>query len=276
MKRRVYEVLNAQRPSDRVSRVVTMALLLLIAANVAASVLETDADIAARASSFFVWFERISVCVFALEYLLRIWSCTTDFRFARPIAGRLRYMVSPLAIIDLASIAPSLVNIVVPGALDLRFLRVLRLLRLFRLLRFGRPAEAFGTLTRVIAAKGAELGVTLVVVLIAMLLSAGLMYVVESGHPGTHFTSMPHAMWWAIVTITTVGYGDLTPVTPIGQAIGGLVAFVGICALALPVGILSSGYIDEINRRKKARAPHGSCPTCGQALEHPAPHQGLD
>ena len=276
MKRRVFEVLNAQRPTDCVSRVITSALLLLIAANVTASVLETDADIAAQAPAFFVWFERISVCVFALEYLLRVWSCTADYRFARPVVGRLRYVVSPLAIIDLASIAPSIINIVLPGALDLRFLRVLRLLRLFRLFRFGRPAEAFGTLSRVIAAKGAELGVTLVVVLIAMLISAGLMYVVESGHPGSHFTSMPRAMWWAIVTITTVGYGDLTPVTPIGQALGGLVAFIGICALALPVGILSSGYIDELNNRKKARAAHGTCPTCGQALEHPTSHQGRD
>ncbi len=258
-------MLNFSRSDDRGGRVVSIALMVLIAANVVASVLETDADLAQGAPGFFKWFELVSVSVFTLEYLLRLWSCTTDARFRGAIRGRIRFVLSPLALIDLASILPFFVGLLLPGVIDLRFLRVLRLLRLFRLLQVGRPAEALALLVRVIQAKRVELGVTLVVVLVAMVLAAGAVFMAESSQPGTQFTSIPRSMWWSIVTITTVGYGDMAPTTPIGQIIGGLVAFVGICSLALPVGIISSGYMEELALRGKGRsvAAPETCPHCG-------------
>ena len=267
MRRRVYEALTNPQANDRVGRGVSLALLALIAANVVASVLETDVELAQNAPGFFLWFERISVVVFSVEYLLRIWTCTTDPQFQGALRGRIRFALSPMALIDLAAIAPSLVGLLLPGVVDLRFLRVLRLLRLFRLLRVGRPAEAFALLVRVVQAKRVELAVSMVVVLVAMLLAAGAMYMVEGSQPGTQFTSIPRSMWWSIVTITTVGYGDMTPTTPLGQAIGGLVAFVGICALALPVGIVSSGYMHELSVKAKnttvTEALPTTCPHCG-------------
>jgi voltage-gated potassium channel len=264
VKRRVYEILTTPDRDDHIGRAINGALLVLIAVNVAASVLQTDAAIARTYAEPLAWFERISVAVFTVEYIARLWSCSSDLRYVT-VAGRLRYVLGPMMLIDLAAIAPFYVELLWPGVLDLRFLRVLRLLRVFRLFRVGRVGNAFALLTRVIRQKRYELGVTLALVLVAMLLAAGGIYAAEHDEPNTAFTSIPRAMWWSIVTITTVGYGDMYPTTPIGQLIGGVVAFIGICALALPVGLLSSGFVDELNKHE-AEEDRKDCPHCGRSL----------
>ena len=263
MRRRIFEILTGPRNNDLVGRVISGLLLLLIAANVTASVLETDQDIARRAPGFFRWFEIVSVVIFTIEYVLRLWSCTADKTYADPIRGRLKLAGRPMSIIDLLAIAPFYFELLLPGTLDFRFLRALRLMRLFRLLRIGSLADAFATLARVVQGRRPALVVTLAVVIVAMVLSAGAMYLVEHEYSGSPFTSIPRAMWWAIVTITTVGYGDIVPISAAGKAIAGFVAFLGICALALPVGIISSGYLDELSRRQ-AKEP---CPHCGKPRE---------
>jgi voltage-gated potassium channel len=269
MRRRIYEALTNPRPNDVAGRIVSFVLLLLIAANVLANVLETDVELARRAQSFFFWFEVVSVAVFTVEFILRLWTCTADQRFSGVLKGRLRLVVRPMSLVDLAAIAPFYFELFLPTTLDLRFLRALRLMRLLRLLRFGRLANAFAMLTRVILAKRAELGATLAVVGLAVLLAAGAIYTAEHGEPNTSFTSIPRAMWWSVVTITTVGYGDMTPTTPIGQVIGGLVAFSGICALALPVGILSTGFFYELNRTRSVPPTMKTrkCPRCGSVID---------
>lgn len=271
VKRRIHEILTTPRPGDRVGRVISFLLLMLIATNVLACVLETDQDIRALAPEFFVAFEWVSVAVFTVEYALRLWSSTADPEFQRRW-GRLKWATTPMALVDLLAIAPSLIQYFLPGALDLRFLRVLRLLRLFRLLRYGRLAYAFSTLVRVIHTRRVELGVTLAFVVVATIIAAGAIYLAEHGQPDTGFSSIPRAMWWAVVTITTVGYGDMVPQTALGHVIGGLVAFVGICALALPVGILSSGFIEELTRQQaEAKPKTATCPHCGELLDAEAP-----
>jgi voltage-gated potassium channel len=275
MRRRVFEILTNPRPNDRVAKIINVALLLLIAGNVVASVLETDAELARRAPEVFRWFETISVAVFTIEYIWRLWSCTASPQFQGPVRGRFLQAMRPMALVDLAAIAPFYLELFVPGVLDLRFLRVLRLMRLFRLFRLGSVSEGFARLIRIIQAKRVELGVSISVVGVAMLLAAGAMYLLEHDEPGSPFTSIPRAMWWSIVTITTVGYGDMTPITPIGKALGGLVAVIGICSLALPVAIISAGYIDELAKSREEAAvakptpppPSAStCPHCGRSL----------
>jgi voltage-gated potassium channel len=271
MRRRIYEILTTPASDDGVGRFVSIALLLLIAANVAASILETDARIAQHAPTFFEWFERISVGVFTIEYVLRIWSCTSDPRFRGAISGRIRMAATPMAVIDVIAIAPFYFELLFPGTLDLRFLRVLRLLRIFRLLRHSRIANAFATMIRVLQHKRGELAVSLAIVVVAMLVSAGAIYVAERNEPGTQFTSIPRAMWWAVETITTIGYGDMIPATAIGRMIGGFVAFVGICAVALPVGLVSAGFIEELNRRRtqvtEPSVTVRTCRHCGGVLD---------
>lgn len=268
MRRRIYEILSNPRPDDHLGRFINVALLLLIAANVVASILETDVELANEAPVFFEWFEWISIIVFSIEYLLRLWSCTADPRFVHAIRDRARMAITPMALVDLMAIAPFYVELLLPGTLDLRFLRVLRLLRLFRLLRHSHIAEAFATMIRVLQGKRIELAVSLAIVIVAMLLAAGAIYLVERNEPGTLFTSIPRSMWWAIETITTIGYGDMVPMTPIGRVIGSFVAFIGICTVALPVGIVSSGFIEELNRKRRlVGSADRVCPHCGEVLD---------
>ena len=271
MRYRIHEILTNPRPHDRVGRAINSGLLLLIAANVSASVLQTDPWFARTYADFLVWFERVSIAIFTVEYLARLWSAGSHPRHAGLVGG-LRFALGPMMVIDLLALAPFYVELLWPGMLDLRFLRVLRLLRIFRLFRVGRVASAFTLLTRVIRHKRYELAVTMALVLVAMLLAAGAIYAVEHDEPDSAFTSIPRAMWWSIVTITTVGYGDMYPTTALGQLIGGVVAFIGICALALPVGLLSSGFVDELNKRTASddeAAPgerRAACPHCGRAV----------
>lgn len=277
--RRIHEILVSPRAGDALARAVSIGLLLLIGANVLASVLETEPAVRSAAAGFFRWFEWASVAVFTAEYVLRLWSCVVDPRFAGAVRGRLRMVLTPMALIDLAAIAPFYVELFVPGVIDLRFLRVMRVLRMFRLMRIGHVAEAFATTMQVLQRKRTQLLVSLVVVLVAIFLSAGALYVAEHGHEGTRFTSIPQAMWWSVVTITTIGYGDMVPETPAGKVLGGLVAFIGICAVALPVGIISSGFIEEIGRKRtgvgEAEGAVGvdvgavarACPHCGGELD---------
>jgi voltage-gated potassium channel len=267
MRRWIFEALSSPSPRNSAARVVSICLLVLIATNVAASIIETDAEVAAAAPDFFRWFENVSVAVFTLEYLLRLWSATADERFAGPVRGRFRLAMTPMMLIDFAAVAPSYAAVLVPGIVDLRFLRVLRLLRMFRLLRAPRVAGAFSTMTRVLRTKRVELGVTLAILMAAVLLSAGAIYAAEHTQEGTQFTSIPRSMWWAIVTITTVGYGDIVPVTAVGRAIAGVVAFVGICAIALPVGILSSAFIQEVTNKNQNPLAGDTCATCGRPFD---------
>jgi voltage-gated potassium channel len=270
--RRIYEILgNNLRTGDVLGRAISISLLALIAANVFISVLESEPAVHVHAPRFFLWFERISVAIFTAEYLLRLWSCVVDPRYASPVRGRLRMLLSPMALVDLIAILPFYLDLFVPNVIDLRFLRALRLLRMFRLLRIDPLAEALTTVVRVLRRKRLQLFVSFAIVLVAIFFAAGAIYVVEHGQPETRFTSIPHAMWWSVVTVTTIGYGDMVPATAIGKIIGGLVSFIGICAVALPVGIVSSGFIEEVGRRSRAaaivraREPR-ACPHCGGDL----------
>lgn len=265
---RVYDILMSARPQGRLGRAINLGLLAVIALSVTASVLETDTALAARAPRLLAWVEWVSIAVFTVEYALRLWCCVLDPHFARPVLGRLRFALTPMALVDLVAIAPFYLELYWPGTIDLRFLRTLRLLRLLRLLRSERASHAFTTLTRVLQGKRPDLIISLVVVVVAMFVSAGAIYVAEHGQPGTTFTSIPQAMWWSVETITTIGYGDMVPTSATGKVIGALVGLLGICAVALPVGIVTGGFFEEIGRSKSEAQPsQASCPHCGKSLD---------
>ncbi len=235
-------------------------ILLLIFLNVAMVVLESVPALGAAYACAFRWFEYFSVAVFSVEYLARVWSCTADARYAHPIRGRLRYMFSPMALVDLAAILPAYLCWV---HADLRVIRALRLLRLVRLGKIGRYSEATAVLLRVLRAKREELIVTLALVGILGVVFASLAYYAENQAQPEAFPDIPHAMWWAFVTITTVGYGDIAPVTPLGKVIGAATALLGILMVALPTGVLGAAFVTELNRRNARPA---KCPHCGRDL----------
>ena len=180
-------------------------------------------------------------------YALRIWSCTEDPQSTHrgPVADRLRYALSPMAIIDFLAIAPFYVSMLF--AIDLRFLRVFRLLRLLKLTRYSPAIEMLG---RVLYNERRALFSALLIMLVLLVFASSLMHLIEHEAQPDAFGSIPAAMWWAVVTLTTVGYGDAAPVTPLGQLLGGFVTILGVGTFALPAGILASGFAQEVKRRE--------------------------
>ncbi len=211
-----------------------------------AVLLESMAELAARYAEAFWWFEVFSVAVFTVEYGLRLWTCNEDprRRYARPLVGRLRYMVTPMAIFDLLAILPFYLAAVL--AVDLRFLRVFRLLRILKLTRYSPAGE---TVAAVFYNERKALISVLILMLTLLTFASSLMFLVENESQPEAFASIPAAMWWGMVTLTTVGYGDVTPVTPLGKLLGGVIAIVGVGMFALPAGILASGFAQEIRKR---------------------------
>lgn len=247
-RKRLFELLEVARPGDRASRIVDIVLVVLIIGSVAAIVLESVDDFATRYSPVFDWLQVLSVAIFAVEYLLRIWSAPEhdDERFRSPLLGRLRYGCTPMALVDLVAILPFFLGVFF--ALDLRFLRILRLLRLLKLARYSPAISILVAITR---AEKASIGAALSFLGLVLLFSATGIYYFEHAAQPAAFASIPAAMWWAVATVTTVGYGDVVPITSAGKVFGALVSIVGVSMIAVPAGLMASRLTDELRQRRQ-------------------------
>lgn len=248
IRKRVAELLEQGHYNDRPSRVLNLLLILLISLNVFAIILGSESGFYERHQRALWVFEVFSVLVFTVEYLARVWSAV-DLEEAtdkRPILGRLRYMLSPMALIDLIAIVPFYLSLYV--SFDLRFLRVVRMLRLLKLTRYS---PALGALLDVIQRETEALLAAFVVLLLMLVFSASGIYLLEGGIQPDTFGSIPSSMWWSIVTLTTVGYGDVVPVTVGGKVFAGLIGLIGIGMIAVPAAILASGFAESIHDRRR-------------------------
>ena len=260
LKKRAYEILEVAAPADTTSRLFDIFILSLIVLNVVAIVLETVEFVYEMSPFFFRSFEVASVLIFSVEYLLRIWSCTASSNYASPVYGRIRFALTPLALIDLLAILPFYLSFL---DLDLLFIRALRLFRLFRIAKLSRYSLALQTFGRILSAKKEELLTTLFFLFLLLLFASSLMYFAENEAQPEHFSSIPATMWWAIVTLTTVGYGDTYPVTGPGKFLAAVIAILGIGMFALPTGILGAAFVEEIQNRKISSK---LCPHCGKEI----------
>ena len=262
MKKRVHQILEEAVPGDRASRAFDIFLISLITLNAVALILGTVEEIHELSPQAFFTIEVVSVAIFTVEYVLRVWSCTVDPRYAHPVTGRLRFMVSPIVLVDLLAILPFYVALF-PNLhkLDLRLLRAVRLLA--RLARLGRYFSGLRTLSRVVHAKRSELLTVLLVLTILLFIASSLMYFAENGAQPDKFANIPQAIWWSVITLTTVGYGDVVPVTVMGRLLAGVIAIVGIGLFALPAGILGSGFVEEIRRSTDTVRV---CPHCNREI----------
>ncbi len=260
LKQRIYHIIEVAHPGEEASRRFDLFMLTLISANVLVVILETVKFVETNYFVYLHWFDVASVVVFTAEYGLRLWTCTVDERYRRPILGRMRYAGTPYAIIDLLAILPFYIPMIIP--LDLRFIRILRLFRIVRVLKFGRYSESIHTFERVFVRKKEELFMSLFLVLVILVLCSSIMYIVEHEVQPDKFGSIPDAMWWGIITLATVGYGDVYPVTLVGKIMGGIVALMGIAVYALPTGILAAGFHEELQSRRKQDLTI-VCPHCG-------------
>ena len=247
-RQRFYRILEAGNPDEPIGMLFDRLMVILIVANVAAVTLETVESLHAEYLSAFHLFERISVVIFTLEYLARLWVAPEHLPYMRLPAwrARLRHSLEPYSIIDFLSFAPFWLALIFPG-LDLRVLRILRLLRLLKLARYS---PALASLGRVIMQERRALGAAVFIMAVLLILGSTAMYHLERHAQPDKFASIPDAMWWSIAALTTVGFGDVVPITAAGKAVGGVIMVLGLGMFALPVGIIASGFASEIHRRE--------------------------
>ena len=247
IRKRAFEVLDIGARGDRLSRFVDIFLICLISLNVLSVILETLPFLQNRYLFLFSGFETFSVIIFSFEYVTRVWCSIenpeTDHN--HPFWGRLRYMLTPMALIDLIVILPFYLTLFF--TVDLRFMRVLRLLRVFRLTRYS---SSMSLLLTVLKDEAKSIGAALFVLCMLIIMASSLTYLAEHKAQPEAFKSIPHAMWWAIITMTSVGYGDVTPVTVLGKMLASVISIISVGLVALPAGILASGYSEAIRQRR--------------------------
>ena len=286
LRRRTFNLLNPQTGQrslrsglsrDNGSLLVEIALVAVVAINSTSLILWTVPHFRADFDFWFHAIEYFTVAVFLVEYALRFWSAPEAEPHGSAWSQRWRYVVSPVALIDAAALAPSVMAVglllATGGGFSLSFLLAVRLLtRTVKLARYFPGGRRLGVVLR---QRGSQLLATVAGLLVLLVIAASLMYFAEKEAQSEVFSSIPAAMWWAIVTLTTVGYGDLVPVTLAGRLLAAVIALLGIGLFALPAGIISAGMLETEmeDAERGSRRPHPAdgevCPHCGQPMPSP-------
>ena len=245
--KRLLEILEKSDGQDKASFYCDMLLSILIVLNLVAISLESVENIGLRYSSFFFVFEMVSVSIFGTEYVLRIWAsaASSSTKWEKPFSKRLAYIFSFTGLVDLLAILPSLLSIFV-GSVDLRWLRVLRMVRLLKISHYSSALE---DLVSAIKHERASFTAAIYLLVLALFFSSSALYIVESDVQPNEFGSIPETMWWSIITLTTVGYGDASPVTALGKVIAAITALMGVMTVALLTGIVANAFANQVQRR---------------------------
>lgn len=263
LKQRVWRTLSFDEAQDAGGRVFKVSLMCLILLNVLAVILGTVPRYEARFGTTFRAFECFSVVVFTIEYVLRLWSSTSDPRFAGTIKGRFLCAKDPYSLIDLVAILPFYLPMLLP--FDLRFLRSLRLLRLPQILKLAKYSSAMKGVVKALRESSMEILLGAYLVLIFLVIGSGILYFVENEYQPQKFSSIPATMSWLLAKLTFLDYYDFNPVTRFGKALGMLLMFVGLGGVfLLPASVLSSAFTDHLRNQRKKQKP---CPRCGHTLE---------
>jgi voltage-gated potassium channel len=257
-RRRLFLTLDPGQRGGTAERVFEFLLVVIITLNILAILLDSVSSIRNEYHNLFHQFEVISVVLFTIEYIARVYSIVEHPRYAHPIKGRIRYMKTGMAIIDLMAFLPFYLTFL---PLDLRLLRIVRLMGLFRMFKIARYMHALVLFRRVIHDRREQLLLSILFILFILVLISTVMFYVEHEAQPEKFTSIPATMWWGIATLTTVGYGDMVPITPLGKFLGGIFAITGVGLLALPAGIMSSGFFEMLHTKNSKKHV---CPHCGK------------
>ncbi|MBD22787.1 MAG: hypothetical protein CL572_03890, partial [Alphaproteobacteria bacterium] len=247
-RKRVWTLLEPANENDKASKITDIFLVTLIFFNILMVILETVDSLFINYKDFFKYFELFSVTIFTIEYIGRLWSCVENKgKNQSDGKARIQYIFSFSAIIDAIAILPSLLAFLFP-TVDLRFVRALRIIRL---LKFSRYSSSINTLLVVLWDQRKSFGAAFFILFIILIISSSGMYLVEKDVQPDKFGSIPQSMWWSIVTLTTVGYGDVYPVTSMGKFFGSIIIILGIGTVALPSGILASAFTEHTKRNQK-------------------------
>jgi voltage-gated potassium channel len=247
LRRRAWLQLAGDPVGDGRLTLTNWLLVILILLAVTSSIIATEPEIEARFGAQLNLLEYLFGACFAAEYVARLWTAAEDPGEDSAGARRLRFALSPLGLIDLVVLVVTLLPMLMPGVAVLRLARLLRLLMLAKL---GRFSSAFRELARAIHERRYELYVTVSLATFLLLFGAAALYLAEGDVQPDKFGSIPRALWWSIITLTTVGYGDVSPITPLGKVMASVVALAGIGLVAMPTGIMAAAFSDAMQRHR--------------------------
>ena len=272
IKRKVFDLIRDDDQNSLSGNIFDGIIIVLIVLNTIFVIINTF-TLPDWLSSVSRYFEIISVVIFTIEYLLRVWVSDYLYPGKNAIISRIRYIVSLMAIIDLLSILPFYMPFLIP--VDLRILRILRIARLMRLFKVNRYTTALKTIGSVLKGKASQLLSSIIIILILMIFSSVIIYYVENPEQPEIFANALSGMWWSVVTMTTVGYGDIYPITAAGKLFSAIISILGIGLVAIPTGIISAGFVEKASGR--TNVPVGTeatsqgkkqyCPYCGNHLD---------
>jgi voltage-gated potassium channel len=242
-----YQLLEGHSKISIVAKSINIFLIILIISNVIAAIFESESNYHEQYSVEFALFEFISLSIFCAEYFLRLWCCveTKEYAHLPPSKARIKYIFSPIALIDLIAILPFIIAMFF--SIDLRSLRLIRVLRLLKLTHYFK---GFNIFISVIAKELKSITAAMMVMIFLIVIAASLMHAIEGKIQPETFGSILRSLWWSVVTMTTVGYGDVVPVTPIGKVIATVIMLIGVGLVALPAGMLAARFGEELRERK--------------------------
>jgi voltage-gated potassium channel len=254
----LYHYLFPTIDDDLLHKFVNLFIVTIIILNVVVIIFESSVSLYEEYKSLFNAFEYFTISIFTIEYVLRVYCITEDSKYKKQITGRLKYIVSIPSVIDLFSVLP----FYVPFAIytDLRFIRVLRLFRFIRIFKLGRYSKSIRMISNVFVKRKEDLIITIVIASVLMLFSSCFIFVTENEAQPDKFANIFESMYWSVITLTSVGYGDMYPVTLMGKLFTMFIAIIGLGLIALPAGIITAGLMEEMKKTSK-------CPHCGKEIE---------
>lgn len=261
LKTKIYRIVEKGSHGSRFNLIFDYSIMSLIILNLIAIILDTVSSIHTTFQPVFRIFEIFSISVFSIEYLMRIYVADLTHPSTSKFRSILKFMFSVYGLIDLMAILPFYLPFLIK--VDLRFLRILRLIRFVRIFKFNRYNNSLNLIWSVIKDKKTELTTTGFMAMLVIVIAAILMYYVEGEKQPQAFPNILASFWWAIATLTTIGYGDIVPITPLGKLLSGIIALLGVGLVALPTGLISAGLIEKINKRKQKAI---KCPHCGKEI----------
>ena len=262
IKDRIYNIIRDDDENDVISNIFDSIIVFLIVINVVVIFLDTFVTIRQYIDPYYIYIDLISLIVFSLEYILRVWTADLIFTDLSHGKARIKYILTPKAIIDIIA----LISFYLPYS-PFKMIRVVRLFRILSLLKLNRYSKSLTTLGKVLKNKWLQLVSSFFVVSVLMVFASLLMYYIENDAQPGLFDNAFSSLWWTIATITTVGYGDIYPVTIFGKILGILISLMGIGLIAIPTGIISAGFVEEFNKEKKLEENKHFCPYCGKQLK---------
>ena len=267
IKQSVYEILHPHKKKYLPNIIFNWSIMFLVVTDVFTTILET-LPLEERVLQAFIVLENITVILFTVEYILRIWTADLIYTDKKPLNARLKYAFTFMMIVDFIAVVPFYIHFIFPTGVHI--FRILRVLRILRLVKVNHYIKTITNVISVLRRKSLQLLISIIIIFMLMLIASILMYTVEHDAQPDVFKSAVSGLWWAVNTISTVGYGDIYPITVLGKVLSAVFSLFNIGLIAVPTGIISAGFIEDIhekNTETQNRKKKRFCPYCGEQID---------